>query len=171
MIVAEELDIDWNQVIVEQAPLNTTIFTRQLAGGSQSIRQGWEGLRMAGATGRHMLKEAAAQGWQVPVGEITTAKGRLLHEASGKSAGYGDFAAAAAKLEIPETVSLKDNADFTIIGTERRNVDGKDIVTGKPLFGIDIQKEGMLTAMIIHPRHSAWCFPLWMPRKQKVCPA
>ena len=65
MIIAEELDTDWNDVLVEQAPLNTDIFTRQLAGGSQSIRQGWESLRMAGATARHMLIAAAAQAWQV----------------------------------------------------------------------------------------------------------
>ena len=65
MIVAEELDIDWNKVTVEQAPLNTDIFQRQLAGGSQSIRAGWEGLRMAGATARHMLIAAAADAWQL----------------------------------------------------------------------------------------------------------
>ncbi|MEQ1588219.1 MAG: molybdopterin cofactor-binding domain-containing protein, partial [Cyclobacteriaceae bacterium] len=72
MLVAEELDVDWKNVIVEQAPLNTTVFTRQLAGGSQSISQGWKSLRMAGATARKMLREAAAKTWQVPVDEITT---------------------------------------------------------------------------------------------------
>lgn len=151
MIIAEELDIDWNNVLVEQAPLNTAIFTRQLAGGSQSIRQGWEGLRMAGATARHMLKEAAAESWQVPIGEITTTAGMLHHEGSGKSAGYGELASAASNLEIPEEVALKDNDSFSIIGTDRKNVDGPEIVTGKPLFGIDLYEEGMLTAMIIHP--------------------
>ncbi len=151
MIIAEELDIDWNNVLVEQAPLNTAIFTRQLAGGSQSIRQGWEGLRMAGATARHMLKEAAAESWQVPVEEITTTAGMLHHEGSGKSTGYGELASAASKLEIPEEVALKDNDTFSIVGTDRKNVDGPKIVTGKPLFGIDLYEEGMLTAMIIHP--------------------
>ncbi len=151
MIVAEELDIDWNNVLVEQAPLNTTIFTRQLAGGSQSIRQGWEGLRLAGATGRHMLKEAAAMAWDVPVTEITTTAGMLHHESSGKSAGYGEMASAASKLEIPEEVVLKENNKFSIIGTDRKNVDGPKIVTGKPLFGLDLYEDGMLTAMIIHP--------------------
>ena len=77
MIVAEELDADWKNVIVEQAALNTDLFTRQLAGGSQSIRQGWGSLRMAGASARHMLKEAAAKAWQVPVEEITTNSGVL----------------------------------------------------------------------------------------------
>jgi len=151
MIVAEELDVAWKDVIVEQAPLNTAIFTRQLAGGSQSIRQGWEGLRMAGATARYMLKEAAAQAWSVPANEITTKDGTLTHEASGKSAGYGEMASAATSIEVPEEVELKDNDSFSIIGTDKKNVDGKAIVTGKPLFGLDVYKEGMLTAMIVHP--------------------
>lgn len=151
MIVAEELDVAWKDVIVEQAPLNTAIFTRQLAGGSQSIRQGWEGLRMAGATARYMLKEAAAQAWGVPANEITTKDGTLTHEASGKSSGYGEMASAATSIEVPDEVELKDNDSFSIIGTDKKNVDGKAIVTGKPLFGLDVYKEGMLTAMIVHP--------------------
>jgi len=151
MIVAEELDIDWNNVIVEQAPLNTDIFQRQLAGGSQSIRASWEGLRMAGATARHMLITAAAEAWKVPTSEITTKEGVILHEASGKSAGYGEMASAAGVLDIPEEVSLKETNDFSIIGTDRKNVDGPQLVTGKPLFGIDIQEDGMLIAMIVHP--------------------
>ncbi|MEQ5791871.1 xanthine dehydrogenase family protein molybdopterin-binding subunit [Muricauda sp. NFXS6] len=151
MIVAEELDIAWKDVLVEQAPLNTDIFTRQLAGGSQSIRQGWESLRMAGATARHMLKEAAAQAWGVSADEITTKDGVLTHEGSGNSAGYGEMASAATSIEVPEEVQLKDNNNFSIIGTDKKNVDGKKIVTGKPLFGLDVYKEGMLTAMIVHP--------------------
>lgn len=161
MIVADELDVDWKDVIVEQAPLNLAVFQRQLAGGSQSIRAGWEGLRMAGATARKMLKQAAAKTWGVPEEEITTANGVLYHKASNKSAGYGEMASAAVtvespdaapkSIEAPEEVELKDIKDFKIIGTDRKNVDGPNIVTGKPLFGIDIQEEGMLTAMIVHP--------------------
>ncbi len=151
MIIAEELDIDWNEVLVEQAPLNTDIFTRQLAGGSQSIRQGWQSLRMAGATARHMLVMAAAKVWQVPHNEITTALGTLYHKASDKSMGYGEVAGAASKLTVPEEVVLKEPKDFNIIGSSRLNVDGPDIIQGKPLFGLDIQEEGMLTAMIVHP--------------------
>jgi CO/xanthine dehydrogenase Mo-binding subunit len=151
MIVAEELDVDWKQVIVEQAPLNTAIFTRQLAGGSQSIRQGWKSLRMAGAAARHMLKEAAAQAWQVPAAEITTAAGILYHAASSKSVSYGEMASAAAKLPVPKEVQLKDAKDFRIVGSSRKNVDGPKIVSGKPLYGLDIQREGMLIAMILHP--------------------
>lgn len=151
MLVAEELDVDWKNVIVEQAPLNTTVFTRQLAGGSQSISQGWKSLRMAGATARKMLREAAAKTWQVPVDEITTEASVLYHKASGKSASYGEMASAAAGIEVPKEVELKNNSDFKIIGTSRNNVDGQKIVTGQPLYGLDYRKEGMLVAMIAHP--------------------
>ena len=143
MIVAEELDTDWKNVLVEQAPLNTELFTRQLAGGSQSIRQGWDGLRMAGATARQMLKEAAAQSWAVPVAEITTSAGMLYHENSGNSAHFGEMASAAANIEVPEEVELKEIKDFKIIGSSKRNVDGLKLVTGQPLFGLDIYEEGM----------------------------
>ena len=151
MIVAEELDINWDKVIVEQAPLNTDIFTRQLAGGSQAIRQGWQSLRMAGATARRMLIEAAAKAWNVPIEEITTEAGTLFHKKSGKEAGYGEMASAAAKITVPEEVKLKEVKDFKIVGTSRKNVDGQKIVTGKPLYGLDYSKEGMLIAMIAHP--------------------
>ena len=151
MLVAEELDIDWKNVTVEQAPLNTVLYQRQLAGGSQSIRQGWQSLRMAGATARHMLIAAAAEQWQVPASEITTDAGMLHHKGSGKTLGYGEVASAAAKMEVPEEVALKNVKDFKIIGSSRKNVDGPKIVTGKPLYGLDIQKEGMLIAMIAHP--------------------
>jgi isoquinoline 1-oxidoreductase beta subunit len=151
MIVAEELDVDWKDVIVEQAPLDTDSFTRQFIGGSQAIRRGWQSLRIAGATARQMLREAAARAWQVPVNEITTKKGRLYHTMSTKSAGYGEMASAAARIPVPQEVDLKDVKDFKIVGTSRKNVDGQKIVTGKPLFGIDIQRNGMLIAMIAHP--------------------
>jgi len=151
MIVAEELDIDWKNVIVEQAPLNTKLYTRQFLGGSQAIRVGWKPLRTAGATARQMLREAAAQAWSVPVDEVTTENGTLYHKNTGKSAGYGSMATAASKLAPPKDVKLKDKKDFKIIGTSTKNVDDAKIVTGKPLFGIDIQREGMLIAMIVHP--------------------
>jgi isoquinoline 1-oxidoreductase beta subunit len=151
MLVAEELDVDWKNVVVEQAPLNTEIFTRQLAGGSQSIRQGWKGLRTAGAAARHMLCEAAAKEWNVPIDEITTGAGMLYHKSSGKSASYGEMASAAVRSEVPALVTLKDVKDFKIIGTPRRNVDGFKIVTGKPLYGLDYKKDKMLIAMIAHP--------------------
>jgi len=151
MIVAEELDVDWKNVMVEQAPLNTALYTRQFIGGSQAIRQSWSTLRTAGATARQMLREAAAKEWQVAVDEITTEAGVLHHKKSGKSVGYGAMASAAANIEVPSEVKLKVPGEFKIIGTSRKNVDAKKIVTGQPLFGMDTVREGMLIAMIVHP--------------------
>ena len=151
MIVADELDIDWKDVVVEQAPLNTELYSRQFIGGSQAIRRGWNGLRMAGASARHMLREAAAQKWKVSLTEISTDAGILHHHQSGNSASYGEMASEAAEMQIPEEVQLKEISDFKIIGTSQKNVDGRKIVTGQPLFGIDTHREGMLIAMIAHP--------------------
>ncbi|HPF52802.1 MAG TPA: molybdopterin-dependent oxidoreductase [Draconibacterium sp.] len=151
MIVAEELDVDWKNVLVEQAPLDTSKYTRQLAGGSDSIRTTWTALRTAGATARAMLKEAAASAWGVPVNEITTEKGIIYHNGTGKKAGYGEFASAAVEVPMPDDVEVKELDEFTIVGHSQKNVDGLKIVTGKPLFGLDYKVDGMLYAMIIHP--------------------
>lgn len=150
MLVAEELDVDWANVIVEQAPLDTSKYRRQLAGGSQSIRLGWHGLRMAGATARRMLLEAAAQRLGVPVGELTTSLGVITHRPSGRTLGYGDVASEAAGVAIPDEVELKNPRDFTLIGTSRKNVDAPKVVRGEPLFGLDFKRDGMLIAMIEH---------------------
>ncbi len=153
MIIAEELDVDWKNVIVEQAPFAQEIYThtRQFSGGSAGIRRGWQGLRTAGATARRMLLEAAAKTWEVPISEITTEAGQLHHKSSGKKAGYGEMASAAVGIEVPDEVELKNVKDFKIISSSRKNVDGKAIVTGKATFGLDYKKEGMLIAMIVHP--------------------
>ncbi len=151
MLVAEELDVDWENVIVEQAPYHAEKYGFQFTGGSQGIRARWEPLRMAGASARQMLREAAAQTWQVPLEEITTVDGVLHHKTTKNSAGYGEMASAAAKLTVPEEVQLKEVKDFKIIGKSRKNVDAKDIVRGKPMFGSDYRTEGMLIAMIEHP--------------------
>jgi len=151
MIIAEELDVDWDQVIVEQGKLDTENFQRQIAGGSQSIRHGWEPLRKTGATARHLLVAAAAEKLGVPAEELRTEKGMIYHDGSDQKLGYGEVAAAAALLPVPEEVTLKDPADFKIIGQGKKNVDARKITTGKPLFGIDIQEEGMLIAGIVHP--------------------
>jgi isoquinoline 1-oxidoreductase beta subunit len=98
-----------------------------------------------------MLREAAAQTWKVPVEEVTTEGGVLYHKNSEKSAKYGEMATTAAKIPVPKEVKLKDIKDFKIIGTSKTNVDLEKIVTGKPLYGIDTKKDGMLIAMIVHP--------------------
>jgi isoquinoline 1-oxidoreductase subunit beta len=151
MIVAEELDVDFSKIVIEQADLDTKHFTRQFIGGSQAIHQGWMPLRTAGATARQMLREAAAKIWNVPFEEVSTDLGVLYHKKSGKSAKYGDMATTAAQIPVPKDVKLKEVKDFKIIGKSQRNIDLEKIVTGKPLFGIDTRKEGMLIGMIVHP--------------------
>ena len=152
MLVAEELDIDWNNVVVEQA-MHAAKYGMQFTGGSRGIMSRWDGLRKAGATAKHMLKEAAASEWNVSADEIKTDLGILSHEASGKTATYGEMASAASQVPVPEEdkLVLKAVKDFKIIGHSKKNVDGNAIVTGKPMFGIDYKKEGMLIAMIEHP--------------------
>lgn len=151
MIVAEELDADWTKVKVEQAALDTKSFDRQLTGGSGAVPHSWKRLRMAGATARAMLIQAAATQWSVPVTECTASNGFVLHAASGKKAGFGELAALAATLQVPKDVPLKDRKDFKIIGHAVKNVANKGIVTGKPMFGLDFYREGMLFAMIQRP--------------------
>lgn len=151
MLIAEELDLDWKNVIVDQAPYHPTDFGFQFTGGSRGIMSRWEPLRMVGATARHMLRQAASEAWGVPMTEITTHLGVLHHEATGQSAGYGEMASAAAQLTPPEEVDLKAVSDFQIIGKSHKNVDAKDIITGQPMFGIDQHVEGMKYAMIEHP--------------------
>lgn len=150
LIVAEELDVDWKNVIVEQAGLSTEKYTRQLAGGSQSIRKSWKILRTAGATARRMLMQAAADKWEVDISNLSTTKGIIKNEQTGQTMGYGEIATAAAAIEIPQEVTLKNPEDFKLIGEDIRNVDGKKIVTGQPLFGLDYEQEGMMIAMIVH---------------------
>ncbi|OIQ36876.1 MAG: isoquinoline 1-oxidoreductase [Bacteroidetes bacterium MedPE-SWsnd-G1] len=151
MLIAEELDLDWEKVLVEQAPYHPSNFGMQFTGGSRGIMSRWEPLRMVGASARQMLMAAAAQTWNVSIQEITTEKGILYHESTGLSAEYGEMASIAAEMPVPEEVVLKDVNEFNLIGTSQKNVDGPKIVTGQPMFGLDYKKEGMKIAMIEHP--------------------
>jgi isoquinoline 1-oxidoreductase subunit beta len=151
MIVAEELDADWNKVKVVQAPLDTVKFDRQLTGGSGAIPHSWKRLRVAGATARHLLVAAAASRWKVDATECTTSNGFVIHAKTGKKLGYGELVEDAAKLTVPADVPLKNRKDFKIIGTAVRNVENKKIITGKGMFGLDFYREGMVFAMIQRP--------------------
>ncbi len=148
MLIAEELDVAWGDVYVVQGKLDTKNYTRQIAGGSQSIRHGWEPLRQTGATAKQMLINTAAARWGVSPSECTAKKG-IITNANGETLGYGDVVKEAAVLEVPEDVSLKDPKDFNIIGKNTANVDLNKITTGKPLFGLDYKEEGMVYASVL----------------------
>ena len=150
MIIAEELDVEWNKVNVAQGALDTKNFTRQVAGGSQSIRQGWDALRQTGATAKQMLINAAAVKWNVDASTCTASKGTITN-ANGETLSYGDVVKEAAVLEVPENVTLKKTTEYTIIGKDAVNVDIDKIITGKPLFGLDYKAENMLIASVLRP--------------------
>ncbi len=148
MIVAEELDVPWEQVTVVQGDLNAA-YGRQISVGSMSTPTNFLPMRHAGATARAMLVEAAAAMWGVPSAECTTEKGAVVHATSKRRATYGELAAKAATLTAPARVPLKNPKDFRLLGTRVPGVDNRKIVTGAPLFGIDVRLPGMLYATYI----------------------
>jgi isoquinoline 1-oxidoreductase beta subunit len=150
MMVAEELDADWKNVVVEMGTHDNVKFGAQFTGGSNSVRMYWKPLRAAGAAARQMLIEAAAQTWGVPASEINTKAGVLSH-LGGKSAKYGEMATKASTIAVPKDAKTKAVKDFSIISKSKKNSEGLKIVTGKPLFGMDYRVDGMLIAMIQHP--------------------
>jgi len=154
VVVAEELDVDWKDVEVRQANLDTQNFERQLTGGSGALKHSWERLRKAGATARKMFIQAAAQTWNVDASTCKTSKGFVLGP-KGQKASYGSLAEIASKLPVPTEVTYKNRKDYQIIGKRTKGVDNKNVVTGKPVFGLDIDKPGMLIAQIIRPPFGA----------------
>jgi isoquinoline 1-oxidoreductase subunit beta len=156
MMVADELDCDWSQVRVTQADVDQKLYGEQSAGGSTATPKNWLPMRQTGAAARAMLVQAAALRWGVDARELTTARGRILHEATGRSLGYGEVASAAARLSPPDptAVSLKEPAQFTIIGRPTVGVDSARIVRGEPIFGVDTRLPGMLYAIYeVAPAH------------------
>jgi isoquinoline 1-oxidoreductase beta subunit len=150
MVVAEELDCDWNRVRVEHAPAAPayahTAFGMQMTGGSTSTWESFAQLRQAGATARALLIAAAAQKWNVQAVDCSTNKGVVTSGAH--KATYGELADAAAKLPVPNEVKLKDAKDFTLIGKPTRRLDSKAKVSGTAEFGIDVKRPGLLVAVV-----------------------
>ncbi len=147
MILAEELNVQWDKVEVDMAPLDAK-YGNQMAGGSGAIKTRYTPIRQAGATARQMLITAAAQTWGASEAECYAENAFVIHKPTGKKLSYGELAAKAATLPVPTDVKLKDPKDFKIIGTRVGNIDNKKIVTGQPLYGIDTRREGMLFAVV-----------------------
>lgn len=148
MLIAEELDVDWKDVRIDQAEFNPE-YGRQFAGGSFATPMHWEPLRRVGAAGRFMLVSAAAQTWGVRIEECLTAAGEVIHARSSRRLKYGALATKAALIPAPDpaTVALKDPKQYRIIGRPTPNVDGPGIVVGKPMYGIDVVRPGMRYAV------------------------
>ena len=148
MVIAEELEVNWKDVRIVQGDLNPA-YGGQSAGGSTSTPNNYNNFLRLGATARTMLVQAAAQTWKVPIGECLAANSAVHHQVSGRRLSYAELAASAATLPLPnpESVKLKDPRDYKLLGTRIGGVDNLAIVTGKPLFGIDVRLPGMLYAV------------------------
>ncbi|MEQ1474183.1 MAG: molybdopterin cofactor-binding domain-containing protein, partial [Candidatus Acidiferrum sp.] len=151
-IVADELDADWSRVKIVQAPGDEK-FGDQDTDGSHSVKSFFDPLREAGGTARQMLVQAAATQWGKPVTECHTGLHEVVHTPTGKKLGYGELAAAAAKLEVPkkEDVKFKPRSSWRYIGKGTPNYDLKDMCDGKAVYGQDTRMDGMLYASVAHP--------------------
>lgn len=153
MLIAEEMNVDWQKIKVEIAPLDAK-YGSQTTGGSGAIRSRYTPLRQAGATARVLLITAAADTWAANISDCYAENGYVVNKTSGKKLSYGELATKAASLPVPANVPLKDPKEFNIIGTRVKDVDALAIVTGQPLFGIDTRREGMLFAVVARaPAH------------------
>jgi isoquinoline 1-oxidoreductase beta subunit len=152
-LVAEELECDWSKVTTEYPTPGQNLARQRVwgsysTGGSRGIRDSHLYVREGGARARLLLIQAAANEWKVPAGECATAASKVMHKASGRSASYGQLAAAAARLAPPDKVSLKDPKDWTIAGKPLKRLDTRDKLTGAQVYGMDLQMPGLLNAAI-----------------------
>ncbi len=147
MLVAEELEVDWEKIIIEQSDADKK-FGSQSTGGSTSIRRNWEPLRIAGATAREMLILAAANKWNINVSNCYAENGFVINRSNGNKFSYGELVEDAAKLPVPTDVKLKDPKDYKLIGKRVHRVDTPDKIYGKAVFGIDIVVPGMFYAAL-----------------------
>ena len=148
MLIAEELDADWSRVRVEFSTTDMK-YGGQGVGGSDAIRSDWDNLRRIGATARALLVAAAAAEWGVPAADCDTTTHTVRHAATRREARYGALAARAATLTVPRDVALKDPSRYRLIGTRVSGVDNHKIVTGQPLYGIDVRLPNMKYAAIL----------------------
>jgi isoquinoline 1-oxidoreductase beta subunit len=154
MLIAEELEVDLKQVRPEHAPPNEKLYGNPLLGGvqatgnSNAIRAAWQPLRQAGATARTMLVSAAAKRWNVDPASCRAQSGEVFHAPTGRSAKYGDLAADAAHMPVPESVALKQPEDFRIIGTPAKRLDAPAKVNGTAVYGIDVRPPGVKIATL-----------------------
>src|SRR5262249_53516606 len=152
-LVAEELECDWSKVSTEfptpgQNLARNLVWGRQFTAGSRAIRESHEYVRKAGATARTMLIQAAANEWKVPAAECSASNSVITHRPSGRTTTYGKVTEAAAKIEPPKEVALKDAKDWKIAGKPLKRLDTLPKVTGEQVYGIDLKLPGMLCAAI-----------------------
>lgn len=154
MLIAEELEVDLRQVRLEHAPPNEKLYGNpllggvQATGGSTAIRAVWEPMRQAGAIARTMLVSAAAKRWNVDPASCRAQSGEVLHAPTARSIKYGELAAEAAGMPVPESVALKRPVDFELIGTPAKRLDAPAKVNGSAIYGIDVRPPGVKIATL-----------------------
>lgn len=152
MLIAEELEVDMDQIQVRHAPPNAKVygapFGDQFTGGSLTIRLMYEPMRQTGAAARMVLVQAAANEWQVPADSCRAERGEVVHAASGRRIKYGKLVAAASQIAAPEKIALKDPKDFKLVGKPAKRLDAKGKTDGSAMFGIDAQAKGLKVAVV-----------------------
>lgn len=151
LIIADELDANWDLVLIEHAETDKEKYGSQFVGGSTAVKRSIGLLRKTGASLKEMLVKTAAQEWQVNVNECSTEKSFVIHKSSGEKFSYGELAEKAALLKPSENPKLKEKSEFTLMGKDHKKVDLKSIISGQYEYGMDVQLDNMLYAVILRP--------------------